>query len=217
MLPPDRLYWLTNNDYYPFRVIVGLCFVGQVFRMVEIIILQCNIDIFLMDWEKPRGKLVNPRKPLVTQNYANFGMAHHFLCNEWNEMQCIRKTDSTLTLIFILFLFVGCDMQYVATLQPDVHDLSEGEVNPVLRFAHTALWFFIIELIQLAWNFTVWERYVEEPKPQLFQDVCTIAKISLFILDEKFHATTSTVIRQLRLQMPTCSRWRMTSVHKRVA
>ena len=111
MLPADRLNWLTNNDYYPFRVIVGLCFVGQVFRMVEIIMLQCNIDIFMMDWEKPRGKLVNPREASGDTKTTPISAWRTIFCaNEWNEMQCIRKTDSTLTLIFILFLFVGCDM-----------------------------------------------------------------------------------------------------------
>jgi len=104
-----------------------------------------------------------------------------------NTRQNTRKTDSTFTIFFVLFLFVGCDLQYVATPQPNINDLSVGDVNPVLRFAHTTLWFLIIEAAQLLWNWAIWERYVDEPLPQMFRDVCAIAKISLFILDEKFH------------------------------
>ena len=75
----------------------------------------------------------------------------------------------------------------MATPQPNINDLSVGDVNPVLRFAHTTLWFLLIEAAQLLWNWALWERYVDEPLPQMFRDVCAIAKISLFILDEKFH------------------------------
>ena len=188
MLPDDRLHWLSFNDYYPFRVILGLCFVGQLFKMIEIIKSQCSIDIFLMDWETPRGKLVNPREAAGKTKTAPISAWRTIFCaNEWNEMQTARKTDSTFTILFILFLFVGCDMQYVATPQPNINDLSVGEVNPVLRFAHTALWFLIIEALQLLWNWGIWQRYVDEPLPQMFRDVCSIAKISLFILDERFH------------------------------
>ena len=188
MLPDDRLHWLTRNDYYPFRVILGLCFVGQVCRMIEIIKKQCNIDIFLMDWETPRGKLVNPREAAGETKTAPISAWRTIFCaNEWNEMQSTRKTDSTFTILFILFLFVGCDMQYVATPQPDINDLTRGDVDPVLRFAHVTLWFLIVNFLQLVWNWAIWERYVNEPLPQMFRDVCSIAKVSLFILDERYH------------------------------
>ena len=66
-------------------------------------------------------------------------------------------------------------MQYVATPQPDINDLTRGDVDPVLRFAHVTLWFLIVNFLQLVWNWAIWERYVNEPLPQMFRDVCSIA------------------------------------------
>ena len=112
---------------------------------------------------------------ITRESYLCYSLSHglpffsHFFLE--NTRQNTRKTDSTFTIFFVLFLFVGCDLQYVATPQPNINDLSVGDVNPVLRFAHTTLWFLIIEAAQLLWNWAIWERYVDEPLPQMFRDV----------------------------------------------
>jgi meckelin len=37
------------------------------------------------------------------------------------------------------------------------------------------------------WNFVFLERYYKEPRSQIFVDLCTMAKISVFIMDEPYH------------------------------
>ena len=61
LLPVDRLDRLEFNDYYKFRVFIVICFFGQLFKVIEIILQQTGVEIFFMDWEKTRGKLANTK------------------------------------------------------------------------------------------------------------------------------------------------------------
>jgi len=44
---------------------------------------------------------------------------------------------------------------------------------------------------QYLWRFMIAERYLGEPPERLFVDFCTIAKISVIVLDEKYHGELS--------------------------
>ena len=46
MLPVDRLDRLSLNDYYRFRVVLILCFFGQLFKVIEIILTQTRVHLF---------------------------------------------------------------------------------------------------------------------------------------------------------------------------
>ncbi|VDN24316.1 unnamed protein product [Dibothriocephalus latus] len=58
--------------------------------LVHIFAMQCTLDIYLIDWERPRVPIW--RTVLVA--------------NEWNEIQTCRKTNPTFT-IFVAMLILG--------------------------------------------------------------------------------------------------------------
>eukprot|EP01034_Spumella_vulgaris_P022094 gene22094-28193_t len=92
------------------------------------------------------------------------------VANEWAELQSLRL-----------------NLQYNATPQPILADKSAGELNIILRFANTTFFWMVFSLGQYLWKFLIYERFISEPPERLFVDFCTIAKVSVIILDEKYH------------------------------
>ena len=49
-----------------------------------------------------------------------------FACNEWSELQTLRRTSFEFTMLVLILLLVGADLQYVATPQPRATNLDPG-------------------------------------------------------------------------------------------
>lgn len=109
------------------------------------------------------------------------------VANEWNEMQTRRKTSLEFSLFWIGFFLIGLNLKNNATMQPDIKNLSDGQISPVLRFCATTWWFFVAWALQWIWHFIFYERYYREPRSQIFIDLCTMAKVSVFVMDEPYH------------------------------
>jgi meckelin len=90
-------------------------------------------------------------------------------------------------LLFCLSVVLGGKELYNATQQPTLEDKSPGDINMILNFANTTFYFLLFSYGQWAWKFFIYERYLGEPPERLFVDFCTIAKISVIVLDEKYH------------------------------
>ena len=93
---------------------------------------QCTVDIFFMDWERPKGVLISPNAT-TTQNPDTSDTADtkdgvatsvptrvpvsiwrtYFVANEWNEIQSQRKINHSLLLVLVLlFIQVLCGLTY---------------------------------------------------------------------------------------------------------
>lgn len=59
------------------------------------IVEQCSIDVFLIDWENPR-----PSK----KNDVVSVWRMYFVANEWNELQVARKSSMPLQITLVLFI-----------------------------------------------------------------------------------------------------------------
>jgi meckelin len=81
----------------------------------------------------------------------------------------------------------GTSEEFNATQQPALENKSAGHRNIVLRFANTCFYWLLLSYGQYAWKFFIAERFLGEPPERLFVDFCTIAKISVIVLDEKYH------------------------------
>lgn len=186
LLPEDIESFTTANEYYTFKVVLVLCFWLQLLSVMKKIYDQTNVDVFFMDWEKSRAKLVDSDS--VQSIDAPVSVWRTILvANEWNELQTVRQTNIEFTLFALVFLLIGCKFEYLATPQPTASDLSSGPLNPYLRFANTSAWWLILSLVQFIWKWAIYERFFSEPKTQEFMDLCTMAKVSCLILDEKYH------------------------------
>mgnify|MGYP001359149320 CR=1 FL=1 len=56
-----------------------------------------------------------------------------------------------------------------------------------LRFANTTFWWLVITGSQRAWMYCVWLRCFDEPAHTRFMDLCTVAKVSVLLMEEKYH------------------------------
>lgn len=176
MLPPMHNIYSTESDYNTFVMMLHLLFFCQLFHLVHLIYRQSNVDLFFIDWEPARkeNKSVSVWRTIL-------------VANEWNEMQSIRRTDVGLTLFALGFFLLGLKLENNATQQPDLDNLQDGRLNILLRFANTSWFWFVMTVGQLLWKYMVYERYITEPKEQIFIDMCTIAKVSVIVLDEPYH------------------------------
>jgi len=80
----------------------------------------------------------------------------------------------------------GFGLDYTATAQPTLSDLSIGYRHPVLRFAISTFWWLVLALAQILWDFVIFRRYFKDVVGD-FLDLCSVANVSIFMLDEKYH------------------------------
>ena len=117
------------------------------------------------------------------------------VANEFVEMQTIRRSNIFFTLFFLGFFLLGLNLENNCLTQPNLKDIDNDingenntiERNIILRFANTTFFWLILSLAQYLWKFFIYERYISEPPEQVFLDFCTIAKISILCLDERYH------------------------------
>jgi len=178
LLPPDDNIYQMYTPYFIFTMNITLMFICQVTYCCVIIYRQCNIDIFFLDWEPPSG----PKNDARVSVWRTI-----FVANEWTEMTTQRMIDIRLNLFLLALILIGCDQLYAATPQPNVADLTPGKTNMVLRFAVTTWWWLCLSACQWAWKFLIYERFFAESNEARFVDFCTIAKVSILVLDEPYH------------------------------
>lgn len=79
LLPPIT----TDYDYTPFHAVFGTVLGTKVITLVyKIIFEQCNFDIFLVDWEKPKRR----KGYKQDDQYGVNAWRSLFLLNEFNEL-----------------------------------------------------------------------------------------------------------------------------------
>lgn len=186
MLPPNNPGYGEDNEYYAFIAVVNCLWVFHFIWMGNVIYRQSTVDIFFIDWETPSGRKGTKKDPSAAGGEVSVWRT--LLCaNEWNEMQCYRRQALGFNLFWVAFFLVALGLQYNATPQPSLGDLTEDTLNPVLRFANAVWWWVLMAFVQWLWNFLVFERCVTEPKPWRYVDLCTMAKVSVLVLDEPYH------------------------------
>ena len=84
-----------------------------------------------------------------------------FVANEWVKLQDVRAISMEITLIGLLFLMRGLEMEDYARLIP----AGMGEVgmpfHTLLRFALSSSLLLSICLVQWLFRWALWERYVK--------------------------------------------------------
>eukprot|EP01038_Epipyxis_sp_PR26KG_P012906 gene12906-17295_t len=199
-MPETSLYTTTDNFYYGFIANLYVMTAFQLFYVLHLVYKQCNADIFFIDWE-PRIKnstnitsTTQQKAPSASTNNNNSVLNHPvsiwrtiLVANEYVEMLTKRKTSLVFTLFFIGFFLIGLELDYNATPQPFLANKSRDDTNIVLKFGNVTFFFLILSLMQYLFFYLIYERYFSEPPEQLFVDFCTIAKISIIILDEPYH------------------------------
>jgi hypothetical protein len=80
-----QLLMLRDEQLANFRVTVLLAIVGQSLGLVQLLWSQVNIDVFFIDWEKPRRVLAKGGGREDTAPVSCWRTL--LVANEWNELQ----------------------------------------------------------------------------------------------------------------------------------
>ncbi|XP_063221567.1 meckelin isoform X2 [Bacillus rossius redtenbacheri] len=151
-------------------------FVLKAVAVAHLVWRQVTVDIFLLDWERPRagGSVSVWRTCLVA--------------NEWNEIQTSRRVSPALQLLCTVFLLEVVGLKFWATPDPELHLSPPAHVQqnmPTLsvtcRFAVGILVYLFVYILQWLFAVGIYERYIKN-ELYSFVDICSMANISVFIM-----------------------------------
>ncbi|XP_017308711.1 meckelin [Ictalurus punctatus] len=173
-----------------FVIYVGCAFALKAVQFLHELWLQMSVDIFFIDWERPRGGKSNKsvegcgegKTPAPTVSIWRT----YFVANEWNEIQTIRKINPTFQIISVLFFLEVVSFSSLALRDPssELQRSDEGYIpaySRILRYGvATAVW-LCIGFIQIIFFSVFYERFVED-KIRQFVDLCSISNVSVLLL-----------------------------------
>ena len=172
-----------------FTAVLIVMFCLKVCDIMYVIFKQSTIDMFFIDWEKTKGRLMTPDPETNSDTDGNCQVSIWrtlFIANEFNELQTARMVSTEFTLIVMVYLLEGRGWSYYATSQPDGSDLSAGgaSVHPALRFFVDAALYMAITGAQMMYMQGIHHRFIHNPVDG-FLDLLTLANMSaIFIVDK---------------------------------
>ncbi|XP_028983915.1 meckelin [Betta splendens] len=175
-----------------FVTYIGCAFALKAVQFLHKLILQVSVDVFLIDWERPRSKASRPvqttgeskRDPSPVSIWRTY-----FVANEWNEIQTIRKINPTFQIMAVLFFLEVLGFSKLALRDPwSTLQRSSQEYTPsyslTLRYGLAATLWLCIGLLQVMF-FTVFYEHFVEDKIRQFVDLCSISNISVLLLSHR--------------------------------
>ncbi|XP_068591688.1 meckelin [Cebidichthys violaceus] len=175
-----------------FVTYIGCAFALKAVQFLHKLILQVSIDVFFIDWERPRSKTSRTvqaagepkRDPSPVSIWRTY-----FVANEWNEIQTIRKISPTFQIIAVLFFLEVLGFSNLALRDPwPTLERSSQAYTPsyslMLRYGLAATLWLCIGLLQVIF-FTVFHEHFVEDKIRQFVDLCSISNISVLLLSHR--------------------------------
>ncbi|XP_015265310.1 PREDICTED: meckelin [Gekko japonicus] len=164
----------------------------QVVQFLHMLVTQFTIDIFFIDWERPKGKVlkaVEGENGIKSTSTPVSIWRTYFIANEWNEIQTIRKINPLFQVLAVLFFLeiVGFSNLALMDSSSSLSRSPESYIAPwsrILRFGVTAVLWLVIAIIQMAYFSVFYERFVED-KIRQFVDLCCMSNISVFLLSNR--------------------------------
>lgn len=175
----------SQNNLLRALIISG--FVFKILDVLYILYSQIFVDVFFIDWERPRARIETPGQTPNDSNIPVSIIRTLFVANEWREIQTIRRIKPTLQLLLVLFFLKVVGFEHLTTTDPvsrfSVNSSTDyvGEVSFVLRFAVTAILFVCVAIGQWLFFGLIYERFVSDSVED-FVDFCSISNISIFLL-----------------------------------
>ena len=85
--------------------LLGAAFALRCLSLIHMVVMQCSADIFLIDWERPRG-VSRAQDGKKSAEVPVSIWRTYFVANEWNEIQASRKVNPNLQ-VRVLFCVLG--------------------------------------------------------------------------------------------------------------
>lgn len=120
--------------------------------------MQGTIDIFLIDWERPRGKIA-PHGTTGKETARDFPVSvwrTYFIANEWNEIQTWRRISPVFQYFVTVLILDVIGVGNLATMDPrssltlDSGGSYSAPMSRVLRFALIGVVYLLLGTFSLA-------------------------------------------------------------------
>ncbi|XP_036292398.1 meckelin isoform X1 [Pipistrellus kuhlii] len=200
------LYWLiffkaqksvsvflpTPTQEERFVSFVGCAFALKALQFLHKLVSQVTIDIFFIDWERPKGKVLKAVEGEGGVRSATVPVSiwrTYFVANEWNEIQTVRKINPLFQGLTVLFFLEVVGFKNLA-LMDSSSSLSRdpssyiAPYSRILRYAVSSALWLVIGMIQIVFFAVFYERFIED-KIRQFVDLCSMSNISVFLLSHK--------------------------------
>uniref|UniRef100_A0A2S2RB76 Meckelin n=1 Tax=Sipha flava TaxID=143950 RepID=A0A2S2RB76_9HEMI len=145
LLPSQDLEAVVNRY-------VVVAFLLKIVELVRLIWKQTSIDIFLVDWEKPRI-LPNQKQigTMTTQKQTVSIWRSYFVANEWAEIQTKRKISLPMQLVFTVLLLKIYGLENWAAAEPEVHlnRISYRPISQLLGLGMIVVVFSTVYIVQV--------------------------------------------------------------------
>lgn len=169
-----------------FRDILVAALFAKCLHIVDLVWRQTRLDLFFIDWEQPRGRDAE-RGGDENGDDPSHGVSTWrtiFVANEWVQLQGARAVSLELSLVALLFLLRGLDVEDFTRLTP--HGRGEPGVpyDVFLRFAVSTFLLLTIALAQWLVRCAIWNRFVQDRVWQ-FVDLLSVTNISVLLLQEQ--------------------------------
>lgn len=165
-------YDLTSEQELLFVVFSSVAVILKTIQVLTLIMGQCSIDIFFVDWERRKAN----EKISIWRTF--------FIANEWHEIETTRKTNPVLQLFIVVLVLKVMGYEDMALKNQRDEEMPVTEYSPVLRFAIGSLVYLATGVFQAMYFVVIHERFFEDPIRQ-FVDLCSVANVSVFILNHK--------------------------------
>lgn len=136
----DRVYCLLPSisddsyikNYYPYdAMLISLTVIKFLQLLYKIVLVQCDLDIFLIDWESPRMYRFRGKMPKQTVN----PWRRLFIVNEFNELQLSQTISSEMLMLLFLVITEGFGYKYFANMEADLtKERTNSPENYLLNF-----------------------------------------------------------------------------------
>uniref|UniRef100_A0A672G4C2 Transmembrane protein 67 n=1 Tax=Salarias fasciatus TaxID=181472 RepID=A0A672G4C2_SALFA len=160
-----------------FVTYIGCAFALKAIQFLHKFFLQVSVDIFLIDWERPRSKssrTVHAAGESKRETSPVSIWRTYFVANEWNEIQTIRKISPSFQIMAVLFFLEVHTRTWYFPQLFHIHNLPVLTSYPLLRTPlHTVIFF------------TVFHEHFVEDKIRQFVDLCSISNISVLLLSHR--------------------------------
>lgn len=171
----------TNTDIALLAVfIAGVVAKGVVlvYRIVE----QCNVEYFLIDWERSKGQLLRENQLVPVSMWRS-----NFVANRLTRLQTLRYFRVNLVLIVTAIILLGFPFKaFSGDRTSEGNGISENNVARDTSFAlgKCSLIFAITSLVIYLIEFQIYYRFIVVDRFQAFVDLCSVSNISVLIFLE---------------------------------
>ncbi|XP_006884654.1 PREDICTED: meckelin isoform X2 [Elephantulus edwardii] len=175
-----------------FITYVGCAFALKALQFLHKLISQITVDIFFIDWERPKGKVLKAVEGEGGVRSATVPVSiwrTYFVANEWNEIQTVRKINPLFQVLTVIFFLEVVGFKNLALMDSSSH-LSRSPssyiapYSRILRYAVSAALWLVIGIIQVTFFAVFYERFIED-KIRQFVDLCCMSNISVFLLSHR--------------------------------